>query len=124
MFHQGANVFLISDKEEKSDALVKRCEFLYDHIPQGQLLVPKKRSKWCLLEFPGLDSSIRGVPQGAAQLRQYTATAIFADEAAFWERARETFSASKPTIEGGGRFTVVSSAQEGWFSDLVFDEVY
>ena len=123
MFHEGANVFFISDKEEKSDALVKRAEFIFDHIPAGQLLLPKKRSKFCLMEFPGLNSCIRGVPQGAGQLRQYTATAIFMDEAAFWEKAQETFVASKPTIEGGGRITLVSSAQEGFFCDLVFDNV-
>ena len=124
MFHEGANVFFVSDKEEKSDALVKRAEFIFDHIPAGRLLLPKKRSKFCLMEFPGLNSCIRGVPQGAGQLRQYTATAIFADEIAFWERGQETFSASRPTIEGGGRFTCVSSAQEGFFQDLCFDTIY
>jgi hypothetical protein len=124
MFHEGANVFFISDKEEKSDALVKRAEFIYNNIPKGSILVPKKRSKFCLLEFPGLSSSIRGVPQGAGQLRQYTATAIFADEMAFWDKAKETFVASKPTIDGGGRFTCVSSAQEGFFQDLCFDTIY
>ena len=124
MFNEGANVFFISDKEEKSDALVKRAEFIFDHIPTDKILLPKKRSKFCLLEFPGLNASIRGVPQGASQLRQYTATAILADEMAFWEKAQETFAASKPTIDGGGRFTCVSSAQEGFFYDLVFDEIY
>jgi len=123
MFHEGANVFLVSDKEEKSDALVKRCEFIFDHIPSGRILLPKKRSKFCLMEFPGLNSFIRGVPQGAGQLRQYTATALMFDEFAFWERGRETLSASKPTIEGGGRLTIISSAQEGAFQDVCFDTV-
>ncbi len=123
MFHEGANVFLVSDKEEKSDHLVKRCEFIFNHIPSGSILLPKMRSKFCLMEFPGLNSAIHGVPQGAGQLRQFTATALFFDEFAFWERGAETLSASKPTIEGGGRLTIVSSAQEGAFQDVVFDTI-
>tara|TARA_Y100000310_G_C20324269_1_gene642214 strand:- start:202 stop:621 length:420 start_codon:yes stop_codon:yes gene_type:complete len=122
MFHPGMNVFFVSDKEDKSDELVKRAEFIFDHLPDDKVLRPQKKSKYCLLEFPKLNSRIQGVPQGASQLRQFTASAIFADEMAFWERAKETFMASRPTIDGGGRFTGVSSAQEGFFKDLCFDQ--
>lgn len=124
LFHEGVNCFFVSDKEEKSDELVQRAYFMYNQIPNDKMLKPKARSIQCLLEFPNLHSQIKGVPQGADQLRQYTATAIFADEMAFWQRARETFMAAKPTIEGGGRFTCVSSAAPGFFKDLVFDAVY
>lgn len=123
MFHQGASVFFVSDKEEKSDFLVRRAEFIFDHLPADKMLKPQMRSKYCLLEFPGLNSSIRGIAQGAGQLRQYTATALFFDEFAFWERGRETLGASKPTVDGGGRITIVSSAQEGAFGDVVFDRM-
>jgi hypothetical protein len=63
------------------------------------------------------------VAQGEHQMRQLSATAIFADEFAFWEHARQTYTAARPTIEGTGRFTGVSSAHPGFFKDLVFDEV-
>ena len=121
MFREGAAVFFVSDKEEKSDELVKRAEFIYDHIPSDMMLKPAKKGSYCYLEFPGLNSYIQGVPQGADQLRQYTASAIFADEMAFWGKARETFMASKPTIDGGGRFSCVSSPMEGFFKELCFD---
>ena len=123
MFNEGVNIFFVSDKEEKSDELVKRAEFILKYIPDDQILKPRYKSSYCYLEFPGLNSSIQGVPMGADQLRQFTATAILADEFAFWAKARETYMASMPTLQGGGRFTAISSPQVGFFKDLVFDEV-
>ncbi len=122
MFHPGRSVFIISDKEQKSDELVRRCEFMYTNIPDGTILKPTVRSKYCALEFPGLDSYIMGLPSGAAQLRQYTASALLFDEFAFWSDAMETLGAARPTIEGGGRLTIISSAQDGPFRKLCFDE--
>ncbi|KKK59668.1 hypothetical protein LCGC14_3032120, partial [marine sediment metagenome] len=94
---------------------------IYNHIPDNMVLKPKMKPTYCKMDFPGLNSYMLGVPQGANQLRQFTATAILADEFAFWERARETFMASKPTIDGGGKFTAISSPQEGFFKDICFD---
>lgn len=122
MLHPGRSVFLISDKEQKSDELVRRCEFMYDNLPSDLVIKPQARSKYCLLEFPGLNSYIMGIPSGASQLRQYTASALLFDEFAFWSNAMETLGAARPTIEGGGRLTVISSAQDGPFKRLVFDE--
>jgi len=122
MFHPGRSVFLVSDKEQKSDELVRRCEFMFDNIPEGKILKPAVRSKYCLLEFPGLHSTIMGIPSGASQLRQYTASALLFDEFAFWPDAMETLGAARPTTEGGGRLTIISSAQDGPFKRLCFDE--
>ena len=85
------------------------------------LLKPRAKRTYCNFEFPGLNSNIQGVPQGADQLRQFGATAILMDEFAFWERGRETFFASKPTIDGGGKITLISSPREGFFKEIVFD---
>jgi phage FluMu gp28-like protein len=68
-------------------------------------------------------SEINAIGEGAHQFRQLVATAVFADEFAFWEKARETYSASRPTIEATGRFTGVSSAYPSFFKQLVFDEL-
>jgi hypothetical protein len=123
MFHEGVSIYFVSDKEEKSDELVKRAEFILKYIPDDQILKPEYKGSYCYLEFPKLNSFIQGVPMGADQLRQYTATAIMADEFAFWSKARETYMASVPTIQGGGRFTALSSPQVGFFKDLCFDKV-
>lgn len=121
MFREGASIFFVSDKEEKSDELIDRAEFIYKNIPEDKMLKPAIKRSYCYLEFPGLNSYIHGVPQGADQLRQYTATAILNDEFAFWSKGRETFMASKPTIDGGGKVTLISSPQEGFFKELCFD---
>jgi phage FluMu gp28-like protein len=122
MLHPGRAIFLVSDKEQKSDELVRRCEFMFDNLPGDKILKPQVRAKYCLLEFPGLNSYIMGIPSGASQLRQYTASALLFDEFAFWTNAMETLGAARPTIEGGGRLTIVSSAQDGPFKRLVMDK--
>jgi hypothetical protein len=121
MFHEGIAAFIVSDSERKSAELIQRCEFIYDHIPEDVMLKPKIRSKHCLLEFPGLNSFLMGIPEGADQLRGYTATALLFDEFAFWDKPRESLGAARPCIDGGGRVTIVSSPLEGPFQDLVFD---
>jgi len=123
LFHEGAAIYFVSDKEEKSDELVRRAGFILKNIPDDMLLKPAHKLSYCYLEFPGLNSFIMGVPQGADQLRQYGATAILADEFAFWEKGRETFMASKPTIDGGGKFTAISSPKDGFFKELCFDQI-
>lgn len=121
VFNEHAAIYFVSDKEEKSDELVRRASFIYDHIPDDKMLKPVSKLSYCYLEWPGLGSFIQGVPQGADQLRQYGATAIYNDEVAFWDKARETYMASKPTIDGGGRVTLTSSPQDGFFKELCFD---
>ena len=61
-------------------------------------------------------SRVWAVAEGADQLRQYTATAILADEFGTWAWPRAAFSAMRPCIEGGGRLTLLSSAYPGFWA--------
>jgi hypothetical protein len=124
MFHEGRFNAFVSKKEDDAHELVERAKFIYEHIPQDKIpreLLPVARTKFALLEFPELQSKIQGFPQGADQLRQFTFSGIFGDECAFWEHAKAFYSASFPTIEGGGRMTLVSSPAPGFFKQLCFD---
>ena len=124
MTGEGRAVYFQSEKEEKSDKLIKRAEFIYNHLPRGDLALPKLRggrAMWCLMDFRGLHSYIQGVPQGRNQIRGDTATAVLLDEAAFWEHGRESFAGLRPAIEGGGKIAILSSAQAGWYRDLCWD---
>lgn len=126
MFHAGRFEAFVSRKEEAADELVKRAEFIYDHIPEEVIpreLLPTKSSKFCNLIFPDINSQIQGFPQGADQLRQFTFSGIFGDEMAFWEQAQAMYSSSMPTLEGGGRFTGVSSPAPGFFKAMVHDDL-
>lgn len=104
--------FFVSKKEEDADSLVERGLFIYDHIPRAiwpDELLPKPYRKQNHLRFAEIGSEISAVASGADQLRQHTASGILMDEFGFWERGRETYTASRPTIDGGGRVTIIST---------------
>ena len=126
-FCPGANIFFQSKKEEDADNLIKRSKFMYDHQPfflKRYQVNPGNRGEhtYCKLEFPEINSSIKGIPEGGDQIRMHTATGIFADEMAFQPSAEDAFTAAKPTIDGGGRFTAVSTANPGFFHLIVDDK--
>lgn len=118
----------VSKKEDDAGELVKRAEFMFDNIPESEIprfLLPKKetRAKPQALIFPELQSKIQGFPMGADQLRQFTFSGILGDEAAFWEEFTKFYAAAVPTIEGGGRMTLISSRSPGGFQRLVYDQL-
>lgn len=126
-YRPATTVAFVSRKEGRNESegsaeLVARAKFIHDHLP-AHLEPIEIEYKFCRIKFPHNHSEIVGIGQGPDQLRQLTLTAIFADELAFWEQAREAFQAMRPTLEGGGRFTGVSSAHPGFFAQLVHDEV-
>jgi len=124
MFSVGRTNVFQSKKEEDSDALIERAKFILEHIPESEIpkdLIPAWEKTYCHLKFPEIHSEIVGVPQGADQHRSLTASGVLFDEFAFWEKAEDTYSAAMPTIEGGGRCTIISSAAPGYMEKLVYD---
>ena len=109
------------NESEGSAELVWRAKFIAEHLP-ASIKVPVVY-KFCHLVFPASESEIVGVGEGADQLRQYSLTAIFADEFAFWPAAYDTYVASRPTVEGGGRFTICSTPGPGLFKQICHDEM-
>lgn len=124
IFHKARHIAFVSKKEDDANELVKRALFIVEHLDKTALLgdfVPKYTYKYNNLEFPEIMSKIQGFPQGADQLRAFTFSGIFGDESAFWEYAEKFYSASFPTLDGGGRMTLVSSPAPGFFKKLCFD---
>ena len=119
-----ANIFFVSSKEEKSAELVERATGIVARWPVDKLgpLRVQHRNSPPELRFLDNGSKIVGVPEGPDQLRQFTATAVFADELGTYESPRACFSAMKPTIDGGGRLTILSSAYPGFYRELVAGE--
>jgi hypothetical protein len=127
----GSKIAFLARKEGKTEAegsaeLVARANFICDHIPPvlpRTLFVPgSQEHTHCYLRFPN-GSEILGLGQGADQARQLTFTSVLCDEVVFWEEAYETWIGLKPTIQGGGRITLVSSAGLGFFFNLVHDQM-
>jgi len=126
-FFPGSVIAFVSRKQGLNDSegaaeLVRRAKFIEEHLPAEVEPIPFVYN-FARLKYPSIGSEIIGVAQGADQLRQPGLTAIFADELAFWELAHDTYSASIPTLEGGGRFTGISSANPGFFKQLTFDNL-
>lgn len=116
-FSRGKYIFFQSKKEKDADTLIDRAKFIFNHQPF--FLKSPSHQVYCELSFPKLDSKISGIPQGGHQIRMHTASSIFMDEAAFMYQAEEAFTAAKPSIDGGGRITMVSSAHPGFFEGMV-----
>lgn len=131
IFREGRFNGFVSKKEPDAAELVARAEFIYKQIPEWRIpriLLPKLKNDRMtttppVLEFPEINSKIQGFPQGADQLRQFTLSGLLGDECAFWEQAQKFYSASKPTIDGGGRMTLISSRSPGFFKKIVFDKM-
>lgn len=126
LFHEREYIYFAARKEGRDESegsleLVKRAKFVINNLRSFK--PPTTEQKRGRIICTETHSEIVAVAQGEHQMRQLTATAIFADEFAFWEHARETYTAARPTIEGTGRFTGVSSAHPGFFKDLIYDEV-
>lgn len=119
LFFPRSAVFIQSKKEDDSDFLMgdKRMLFIYNQLPKA-IPWPTVVHKHCSLEFSN-GSYVRGVAQGADQLRQFTATCVLCDEMAFWEQAMSTWTALKPIIQGGGKVAMISSAGPGFFQRIV-----
>lgn len=106
---------------EGSCELVRRARFIVQHLPAS---LPAQEMEYSvgLLRFAN-GSEIVALGEGEEQARQHTFTSVLADEVSFWEHAYETWVALRPTIEGGGRITAVSSAGPGFFRDLCHDQL-
>lgn len=131
IFNAGRHNAFVSKKEDDAGDLVSRAEFIFRNIPDWRIpaeLLPKlkngKMSKQPpVMEFEEIQSKLQGFPQGADQMRQFTLSGILGDECAFWEHAQAFYSASKPTLDGGGRMTLISSRSPGFFKKIVFDQL-
>jgi hypothetical protein len=119
-------IFFQSKKEEDAAALVDRVKHVYTHLPWWvQAACPLKRpidrqpfNKLILSN----GSTIWGIPQGPDVLRQHTASGILGDEAAFQNKAEDAYKALKPTIDGGGKLVLVSSANgKNFFFRVCYD---
>lgn len=137
-FHKARLTFFQSKKADDADDLVKRAKFIWDREPkflkryyqQGKfyplLCNPQHNGQHTQgrMTFPDIHSEIRGIPEGGDVIRMHVASGILSDEMAFQPEAKAAYTASKPTLSSGGRFTGVSTAEDNtFFESLVFDQL-
>ena len=106
------NVFLRSQAFDDAEVLVSKAESIYHRIPEE--IWPKELRPTCkrregYLCFPEVNSYIYAVSSGVDKARGATATAILFDEFAFLDDAQKAFASTKPTADGGGKITLLST---------------
>lgn len=126
IFHRGRQQLFQSETSQKTRDLVKRAFTIYRNQPRWLQQVHKAvsaegQNRSGIISVDSLQSEIIGLPQGISQVRQYHPSGVFSDEAAFNPEAGESFAAIKPSIQNGGRYTAISSANPGWFHRIARD---
>jgi hypothetical protein len=125
-------VGIVSKKFEDACAHLRNMKFIYDNIPDAvwpKDCRPKLRDKEGFLFFDELESTVHALASGPDQARQYGFSKLFFDEMDFWPEAEATFGAAKPTLQGGGGLTVVSThamqdtGVESFYKRLIHDEL-
>jgi phage FluMu gp28-like protein len=121
LFTPNSAIFIQSKKYLDACYLLSsaRLMFMYYNLPEWlkEFGLPTVAVKEGLLKFSN-GSMIKAIAQGADQLRQYTATAVMCDEIAFMEQAESTWTALRPVLQGGGRCTMISSVNPGFFERI------
>lgn len=128
-FHTNRLNFIQSKKEEDSDRLIQRCFTIYENQPSFLKNAYRTEYSYCHLRFfrrgrQALPySEIWGIPQGGDVIRQHTGSGLFIDEGGFQVDLEASVGAAQPMLKGGGRLDIVSSAEPGYFEELVEDRV-
>jgi len=117
--------FIQSKKEENAANLVFNTELPQARISFMESNMPRHmqsdvRWSYCKAFFKETGSSIWGIPEGGDQIRSYTPSLVFSDEAAFQPEFENAWKATKPCVDGGGKAIIVSTAKNGAFmKDMV-----
>lgn len=110
MFTEGRRTFIASKKEKDANALIDRIKIIYERLPQ-QLKdeYPRDPEKYLETKWSKRSAVIQGIPQGPDQVRSYTSNLIIGDEASFQDQVEKMFEAAQPSIQGGGKFVLLST---------------
>lgn len=125
-FNVGRYIYFQSKKEEDSDYLVQdRAGFILEYEPP--FLWPrefdhKKHVGYCSIAFESQKSYIQGIPEGGDQIRSKVPSGVLSDESAFQPEFEAAIGAMQPCIKGGARLTGLSSANPGFFKELVLEK--
>jgi phage FluMu gp28-like protein len=117
-FQQNRLWFVQSKKEEDSANLVFNSEWTTARISFMEYSLPDSLKSDCSTAYGKIlfrdnGSRIWAIPEGGDQIRSYTASGIYSDEAAFQPEFENAWKAANPSIKGGGKMIVVSSARSG-----------
>jgi hypothetical protein len=111
LFYENAKILLLSQGEEEAFALVDKCRFIIYHLPEFVRVIPDP-DQHSRMGLPGTRSEIVALPSTEKAGRSTDATIVVCDEWEFHPYAELNFGALKPTIDAGGQFIGLSTADK------------
>lgn len=102
-------VLLFSQGQLEANELIRRIGFMYTQHAERRRLPTLRTDNMAELTWSN-GSRIISLPATKRAGRSFTASLVILDEFAFMQYRRELFTAVKPTIDGGGKLFVISSA--------------
>ncbi len=110
-FYENVKVLFLSQGEDEAGDLINKCKFVDDHLPEF-LRSKRDPDQSGLIGFPDLYSEIKALPSTEKAGRSTDATIVVCDEWEFHPYAEMNFGALKPTIDAGGQFIGLSTADK------------
>ena len=108
-FFQNAKVLCLSQGEDEAFDVISRCRFVDNQFPEF-LRTKREPDQRGHIGFPDTGSEIRALASTEKAGRSTDATLVICDEWEFHPYAEPNFAALKPTIDGGGKFIGLSTA--------------
>ena len=110
-FHSNCKILMLSQGEEEAFDLISKCRFIDDQLPEF-LKCPREPDQRGFIGYPDSGSEIKALPSTEKAGRSTDATVVICDEWEFHPYAEANFAALKPTIDGGGQFIGLSTADK------------
>jgi hypothetical protein len=111
LFRQGSGILLFSRRENEAAELLERMRGVHGRLPeslQAEVTVDNEQE----LGMGKIGSWARCFPSTKHSGRAHSATMAIVDEADFIPDLRMLLNAVKPTIDGGGRLVLISTANK------------
>lgn len=112
LFHPGRLVLMFSIGQDEADELLRRVNVMYWRLPAEVRSALDPLVKENTEEMAWANGSrVQSLPARKTAGSGYTASLVVLDEFAKNQWAAELYTAVKPTIDGGGKMIIFSSAQ-------------
>jgi hypothetical protein len=111
LYRPGRLVLMFSIGQDEANELMRRVHVMYWRLPEDLRRALPQIVKDNTEEMSwSNESRVQSLPSRKTAGSGYTASLIVLDEFAKNERAKELYTAVKPTIDGGGKMIILSSA--------------
>lgn len=112
LFHRGQLVLLFSIGQDEAAELLRRIRVIYDRLPDGlRAALPTNTIRNTTNLGWANESRIRSLPTSPNKGSSFTASLVVMDEFAKNPHDKALYTAVKPTIDGGGKLIILSTAK-------------